>query len=89
MFITMMCIFFFYGTHKTSVYDLATVMSVVMLLYTMTGVKALLILCQITYYITLAYGVVALALDGYVFDSLSISRTIICSSSMSCLIFSS
>ncbi len=74
--ILMMCIFFFYGTHKTSVYDLATVMSVVMLLYTMTGVKALLILCQITYYITLAYGVVALALDGYVFDSLSISRTI-------------
>ena len=74
--ILMMCIFFFYGTHKTSVYDLATVMSVVMLLYTMTGVKGLLTLCQITYYLTLAYGVVALALDGYDFNSLTISRTI-------------
>ena len=74
--ILMMCVFFFYGTHKTSVFDLATVMSVVMLLYTMTGVKALLTLCQITYYITLGYGIVALALDGFEFNSLTVSRTI-------------
>jgi signal transduction histidine kinase/CheY-like chemotaxis protein/HPt (histidine-containing phosphotransfer) domain-containing protein len=75
--ILMMCTYFFYGCHTTSVYDLATVMAAVIIIYTMSGVKSLITLCQITYYITLGYGVTMLALDGYEFDSLVISRTVL------------
>ncbi|MBR5089893.1 MAG: hybrid sensor histidine kinase/response regulator, partial [Ruminiclostridium sp.] len=75
--ILMMCTYFFYGSHTTSVYDLATVMSAVIIIFTMTGKKGLIILCQITYYLTLGYGVTALALEGYEFDSLAISRTVL------------
>ena len=40
--ILMMCTYFFYGTHITSTFDLALVMSAVILIYTMSGKKGLL-----------------------------------------------
>ncbi|MCR4779778.1 MAG: response regulator [Ruminiclostridium sp.] len=75
--ILMMCTFFFYGSHTTSTYDLAVVMSAVITLYTMTGIKSLITLCQITYYITLGYELWLLISEDYEFDILTISRTLL------------
>lgn len=75
--ILMMATFFFYGIHDTSTYDLAVVMVVVMLLYTMTGISSLITLCQITYYITMIFELYNLAQGGTKFDPLLISRTIL------------
>ena len=69
--------FFFYGSHSTSVFDTVAVMSIVMILYTMTGIKQLITFLQILYYITMAYGVMLLHQDGVKFDSLIISRTLL------------
>jgi len=71
----MMATFFFYGTHMTSTYDLAVVICVVMFLYTMTGIHSLITLCQISYYITMAYELINMARSRVVFDPLVISRT--------------
>lgn len=73
----MMGTFFFYGIHETSTFDLAVVMSAVIILYTMTGVKEMIILCQITYYLTMAYELTNMLYNGTKFDSLVISRTIL------------
>ena len=75
--VLMMATFFFYGTHETSTFDLALVMSVVIALYTMTGVKKLITLCQTAYYITMAYELITMILRGAVFDSLDISRILL------------
>ena len=72
----MMVTYFIYGTHLTSTYDLAIVMTSLMILFITTGMKGTIILCLITYYITMTYDVVKLALDGMTFDSLIIARTI-------------
>ena len=53
----MMASFFFYGIHPTTMYDLAPVMMVVIILSTMTGIKGLIYDCQFTYYITMGYDI--------------------------------
>ncbi len=73
----MMATFFFYGSHETSTYDLAIVMSAVIFLYTMTGMYRLISLCQITYYITMAYEIASLVASGTRFDALLTTRTIL------------
>ena len=72
----MMITFFFYGVHETSTFDLAVVMSALIMLYTMTGVRNLVTLCQVTYYITLGYAVISMIVRGTPFDALTISRTL-------------
>ena len=73
----MMATFFYYGTHDTSTFDLAVVICVVMFLYTMTGIHSLVTLCQLTYYITMAYEIINLAVGGMKFDSLTLTRTLL------------
>ena len=73
--ILMMGCYFFYGIHQTSTFDLALVMAAVIMIHTMTGKKSLITLCQLTYYITMAYEIVAMAQRGEEFDVLVISRT--------------
>lgn len=73
----MMATFFYYGTHDTSTFDLAVVICVVMFLYTMTGIHSLVTLCQFTYYITMAYEIINLAVGGMKFDSLTLTRTLL------------
>ncbi len=75
--ILMMATFFYYGTYTTSTFDLAIVMSVVMLLYTMTGIHSMITLCQVTYYVTFAYEIFAMVMEGYKFDQLIISRCVL------------
>lgn len=72
----MMVTFFIYGTHSTSTYDLAIVMASLMVLFITTGIKGTIILCLITYYITMTYDVVKIAIAGNEFDSLLIARTV-------------
>ncbi len=75
--ILMMATFFFYGSHTTSTYDLAIVMSAVIFLYTMTGIHSLITLCQFTYYITMTYEICQLVFAGEKFDALMITRSIL------------
>ncbi|MCR4755993.1 MAG: response regulator [Lachnospiraceae bacterium] len=73
----MMATFFFYGAHQTSTFDLALVMVAVMSVYTMTGQRTLILLCQITFYITFAYEIIIMYLNGEQFDSLVITRSLL------------
>lgn len=73
--VLMMGTYFFYGTHITSTFDLAVVISAVIMLFTMTGVKSMITLCQVTYYGTMIYELVMMVQAGETFDSLVISRT--------------
>ena len=75
--ILMMCTYFFYGTHVTSTFDLALVMSAVILIYTMTGRKSLITLCQFTFIITMTYGIIMLFLAQEPFDALVVSRIVL------------
>ena len=72
----MMCSYFIYGTHLTSTYDLAIVMAGLMLFFILIGIKGLMYLCQITYYITMTYDLVCIAMDGGKFDTLLICRIV-------------
>lgn len=70
----MMATYFFYGIHETSTFDLALVMSVVIALYTLTVAKRFILLCQITYFFTMGYELIAMISHGVEFDSLDVSR---------------
>ena len=73
----MMVTYFIYGTHTTSTYDLAIVMASLMVLFITTGMKGTIILCLVTYYITMIYDLIVLILEGTTeFDSLLIARTV-------------
>lgn len=75
--VLVMVTFFFYGIHQTSTFDIAAVMSAVILLYTMTANKSLVTLCQITYVITMGYDVIVMIREGTEFDVLTVSRIIL------------
>ena len=72
-----MLAFFFYGIHKTSVYDLAPLMIVVILMYTITEKCNVIRLCVVTYYLTIAYDFVFVLRGTMTFNSLTITRTIL------------
>lgn len=53
--VLMMLVFFFYGIHETSMFDLAPVMITVMVLYSSTEKYRTIKICMFTYYLTMAY----------------------------------
>ncbi|MBR6873211.1 MAG: response regulator [Ruminococcus sp.] len=69
--------FFFYGAHITSVFDTVSVMALVLILFTMTGMKPLITALQILYYVTLGYGLIMMWQAGEEFNSLIISRSVL------------
>ena len=75
--VEMMLAFFFYGIHSTSTFDMALVMTVIIMVYTMTGQKALITLCQVTYYITFVYDMILMVTGDTAFGSLEISRCVL------------
>ena len=75
--VLMMGCFFFYGIHSTSTFDLALVMAAIIMIHTLTGKKNLITLCQFTYYLTMAYGIITMFMAGETFDVLIISRCIL------------
>ena len=56
--ILMMITAVFYGTHLTSTYDLAGVIIAIIVLFTLTGISALITLWQVTYFFILVYDLV-------------------------------
>lgn len=75
--VLMMCTYFFYGIHQTSTFDLSTVMNSVIILYTMTGIKSLVTVCQLTYCVTFAYDLAVMIQNGTVFDTLTATRLLL------------
>ena len=72
-----MLAFFFYGIHETSIYDLAPVMIVVLIMYISTETYNIINLCMVAYYFTMFYDFI-FVVDGSVeVDSLMISRTLL------------
>lgn len=51
----MMLVFFFYGIHETSMFDLAPVMITLMVLYSSTEKYSTIKICMFTYYLTMGY----------------------------------
>ncbi|MCI5730289.1 MAG: ATP-binding protein [Eubacterium sp.] len=72
-----MLTFFFYGIHKTSIYDLAPLMIVVILMYSITEKCTVIKICVATYYLTIAYDFVFVVRRAMNFNSLTITRTIL------------
>lgn len=75
--VLMMATAFFYGIHLTSTYDLAIVMCALIVLFIMTCKKSLITMCQITYYVTMAYDFAVMVAEDEDFDSLLITRSIL------------
>ena len=75
--VLMMVTFFFYGIHETSIFDLALVMCLVIMIYSMTNHKGLNNLCLCTYYITFAYDFFAFMLRNMEWNSLLVTRIIL------------
>ncbi|MCR5789254.1 MAG: response regulator [Lachnospiraceae bacterium] len=73
--VLMMATFFFYGIHLTSTFDLCPVMISVIMIYTMTGVKELIYLCQVTYIFTFAFDIISMVIAGEQFGPLETSRS--------------
>lgn len=72
----MMGSFFFYGIHMTSTFDIAVVMTILIMIFTTTGEPKLIRTAMITYYITMAFDIVGLTRDGTVWDGLMVTRTV-------------
>lgn len=53
--VLMMLVYFFYGIHETSMFDLAPVIITVMVLYSATEKYGTIKICMFTYYLTMAY----------------------------------
>ena len=75
--ILMMVCYFFYGIHITSTYDMPLLMMLIILIFTTTGEVWLVTACQLTYYFTLTYDIIAMVHSGTEWDSLLVSRTIL------------
>ncbi len=67
--VLMMLIFFFFGIHETSMFDLAPVMITVMVLYSFTEKYSTIKICMITYYLTMGYDLF-LYMDGFAEEAL-------------------
>ena len=53
--VLMMLVYFFYGIHETSMFDLAPLIITVMILYSSTERYRTIKICMFTYYLTMAY----------------------------------
>ncbi|MBE6908581.1 MAG: response regulator [Ruminococcaceae bacterium] len=55
---------FFFGIHGESIFDMTTIISALILVFTMTGEKHLITLSMLTYYLTMACATVGLWREG-------------------------
>lgn len=75
--VMMMLVYFFYGIHETSMFDLAPLMITVMVMYSSTEKYGTIKICMFTYYLTMAYDFF-LVMDSSAEDaSLFISRILL------------
>ncbi|MBR1873627.1 MAG: response regulator [Eubacterium sp.] len=69
--------FFYFGVHSDSRFDMLPVMAVIIMLFTMTGMKWLIYLAQFTYYLTYIYSLIAHFYYGGTANSELVSRSIL------------
>lgn len=75
--VSMMVVFFFYGIHETSMFDLAPVIIILMILYSSTEEYGTIKICMFTYYLTMAYDFF-LVMDNYTEEtSLFVTRLLL------------
>ena len=72
--ILMLCTTFYYGIHPTVTFDLGVAFGGLIVLFATTGMKSLITLSQVTYYVTMVYNVTSLFLQGEKFDTLFFTR---------------
>lgn len=73
-FILMMLSIFFYGIHETSVFDLAVLVLVVIILFSFTEQFQFVRICMVTYYLTMLYDFIFVVNGKMEMSSLNISR---------------
>lgn len=76
-FILSMLAFFFYGTHETSIYDLAPVMILIMILYSAAEEPLIIKICVITYILTMCYDFMFVIRGAAEFSVLMVTRTML------------
>ena len=76
-FVLMMLAAFFYGIHETSIYDLAALMVVVIILYSATENYNIIRLCVGTYFFTMGYDFVFVLGGSIEKDPLTITRLLL------------
>lgn len=72
-----MVTFFFYGVHPTSFFDLAPVMVVIILIFTMTGEPEMVYTGVGAYYLTVGYDLLFVPEDRISLDILNITRLLL------------
>lgn len=68
---------FFYGIHETSIFDLAPLMILIMILFSITEKTSIIRLCVITYYLTMCYDFVFVLNHAIEFTALTVTRTLL------------
>lgn len=68
---------FFYGIHQTSVFDLALLMILIMILFSITEKSSIIRLCVITYYLTMCYDFIFVLNHAIEFTALTVTRTLL------------
>ncbi len=72
-----MLAYFFYGIHETSIYDLAPVMIVVIIIYSATEMNSIISLCVATYYLTMGYDFIFVLGGSVDLSTLTITRILL------------
>lgn len=72
-----MLAFFFYGIHETSIFDLAPMMIVIIIVFSVTEMYSIIRLCVVVYFLTMCYDFVFVVKGIGNFDSLEVTRTIL------------
>lgn len=68
---------FFYGIHQTSVFDLAPLMILIMILFSVTEKSSIIRLCVITYYLTMCYDFIFVLNHAIELTALTVTRTLL------------
>lgn len=76
-YILTMLAFFFYGIHETSIYDLAPVMTVIIIMYSATEMYSIVNLCEVIYYFTMCYDFVFVLGGTVEITPLSVTRILL------------
>ncbi len=76
-FVLSMLTFFFYGVHETSMYDLAPVMVLVIIMYSVTENINITKCCVLTYYIIMVYDLLFVCRGSLELSALVITRTML------------
>ncbi|MCR5789661.1 MAG: response regulator [Lachnospiraceae bacterium] len=69
--------FFFYGSHRTSLFDLSLIITYFITLLNITGKERYLLFCQVSYYLTVFYNVIMMWQAGVSFTPLVNCRLVL------------